>query len=48
MTVWVSCRVRIRDWVRFRLRVLVRGRVKVKVRYKEAPGAEPTAVEWSP
>ena len=38
----VKCTVRVRDWVRFWLAVLVG--VRVTVRSQEAPGTEPTAV----
>ena len=38
----VKCMVRVRDWVRFWLVVLVG--VRVTVRSQEAPGTEPTAV----
>ena len=38
----VKCMVRVRDWVRFWLVVLVR--VRVTVRSQEAPGTELTAV----
>ena len=38
----------VRDRVRFRLRVLVKFSVTVRVSSQEAPGAEPTAVQWPP
>ena len=44
--VWVRWWVRVGDRVRFQLRILVKGRIRV--RSQEAPGSEPTAVQWSP
>lgn len=40
--VLVKCMVRVQDWVRFGLAVLVG--VRVTVRSQEAPGTEPTAM----
>ena len=48
VTVRVKCRVRVGDMVRFQEWVLVRIRVRVSVRSQEAPGAECTAVHFSP
>ena len=44
----LKCRVRVRGKLRWQWRVLVRCRVRVRVRFQEAPGAEPTAGQWSP
>ena len=48
VTLRLNCRVRVQGLLRFRWRVPVRGRVRVRVRTQEAPGTEPTAVQWSP
>ena len=48
VTVWLSCRVRVRGRLMFLWRVLVQGCITVRVRSQVAPGTETTEVQWSP
>ena len=43
--VLVECIDRVEDRVRFRLRAVLKVRIRVMVRSQDAPGAEPTAVQ---